>query len=162
MTFESEISGLFIDRKNGEPVLILKEQGGARTVPIWVQMSDIFAVAIQLSRGQFKLPRPFAHDLLKTVIENLDGQIEQVVITDLEDYIYQAQVTVTSPERTLKFDARPCDAIVLALKFDAPIRIVEEVVEKQMALTHEAGLTEETLQERLQELHPEDVLNLSA
>lgn len=162
MTFQAEISGLFIDRKNGEPVLMLKEQDGSRTVPIWIQMDDLFSLAIQLSNGQFKLPRPFAHDLIKTVVNCLPAEVDQVVITDIEDYIYYAQVTITSPEKNLKFDARPSDAILLALKFDAPICIVEEVVEKQVALIEEAGLTEETLCQRLQKVQPEDVINHSA
>ena len=162
MTFEAEISGLFIDRKNGEPVFMLKEQNGSRTVPIWVDMNDMFSVALQLSNGKIELPRPFSHDLIKTVLLNIQAQVLQVVITDIEDYIYQAQVTVASPDKTLKLDARPSDAIVLALKFDVPICIVEEVADKQMALIHAAGLTEETLLQRLQELQIEDVLNLSA
>lgn len=162
MTFQAEISGLFIDRKNGEPVVMLKEQDGDRTVPIWIQMGDMFSVAVQMSEGKFKLPRPFAHDLIKSVILNLQAKVEQVVITDIEDYIYQAQITLISPDNVLKFDARPSDAIIIALKFDAPICIVEEVVEQQLALTLEAGLTEDTLQERLQQLQPEDVINLSS
>ncbi len=161
MTFLAEISGLFIDRKNGEPVLMLKEQGGTRTVPIWIQMGEMFSLAIQLSKGQFKLPRPFAHDLIKSVILNLQASVDQVVITDIEDYIYRAQVTLISLEKTFKFDARPSDAIVLALKFDAPICIVEEVSEKQIRLIHEAGLTQESLQHRLKELQLEDIINLS-
>jgi bifunctional DNase/RNase len=59
-------------------------------------------------------------------------------------------------------DVRPSDAIVMALKFDAPICVVEEVADKQMALIYEAGLTEESLLQRFQELQIEDVLNLSA
>lgn len=162
MTFQADISGMFIDRQNGEPVIILKEIDGERSVPIWMQMGEMFALAIQLSEGKFALPRPFAHDLIKTVIQNLDGEVLQVVITDIEDHIYQAQVTLASPEKTLKFDARPSDAIILALKCNAPICIVEEVVEKQLALTEQAGLTEETLLKRFKKLDPEDVINLSA
>ncbi|MBT3603007.1 MAG: bifunctional nuclease family protein [Candidatus Latescibacteria bacterium] len=162
MTFQAEISGLFIDRKNGEAVLMLKEQEGTRTLPIWIQMEDMFSVAIQLSNGQFNLPRPFAHDLIKTIVHNLQAKVGQVVITDIEDYIYYAQVTIVSPEKSLKFDARPSDAILMALKFDAPICIVEEVVEKQVALIEDAGLTEETLFQRLQKIQPEDIINHSA
>ena len=162
MTFRAEISGLFIDRKNGEPVLMLKEQDGSRSLPIWIQMSELFSLAIQLSLDAVKLPRPFAHDLIKSVVVGLQARVSQVVITDIEDYIYRSQITVESPERILKFDARPSDAIVLALKFEAPIWIVEEVMERHLALTNQAGLTEDSLRLRLQKLQPKDVINHSA
>ena len=141
--------------------MVLKEVGGSRTIPIWVQMGEMFSLALQLSNGKLKLPRPIAHDLSKSVILSLQARVDQVVITDIEDYIYYAQVTLVSPEKTLKIDARPSDACVLALKFGAPICVVEEVAEKHNRLTREAGLSKESLEQRLKELQLEDIINLS-
>ena len=98
MAFEAQIEGIFIDRQFEEPVVMLKEKDGDRRVPIWIQMGDMFALALQLAGDDFKPPRPFAHDLIQTVVRNLHASVRQVLITDLVDHIYHARLSLASPE----------------------------------------------------------------
>lgn len=157
MVYEAQIAGIFIDRQFEEPVVMLKEKDGDHQVPIWIQMGEMFSLALHISGNDYKPPRPFAHDLIKTVIKNLRASVQHALITDIIDHVYCAQLHLTTPGSPLKFDARPSDAILMALKFDAPIYIDEKVMEKSNELlkNHPPGL----LQKRLQKLHPEDFIN---
>ena len=158
MAFEAQIEGIFIDRQFEEPVVMLKEKDGDRRVPIWIQMGDMFALALQLAGDDFKPPRPFAHDLIQTVVRNLHASVRQVLITDLVDHIYHARLSLASPETPLELDARPSDAISLALKFDAPIYIANKVATKNVELSK--GTSPERLRQRLQQVRPEDFISL--
>ena len=156
MVFEADIAGIFIDRQTDEPVVMLQEKEGDRRVPIWIQMGEMFALALHLTGDEFKPPRPFSHDLIKTIVQNLQAQIHQVIITDIVDHIYRARLHLSSSETTLELDARPSDAIMLTLKFEVPIYIDEQVAAK--AIPEEAVTA---LQHRLQQLRPEDFINFS-
>ncbi len=157
MVYEAQIEGIFIDRQFEEPVIMLKEKDGDHRVPIWIQMGEMFSLALHISGDDYKPPRPFAHDLIRTAIKNLQASVQHALITDIIDHIYRAQLHLTSPGTSLELDARPSDAILMALKFDAPIYIDEKVVQKSAELSkkHPPG----RLQQRLQKLHPEDFIN---
>ena len=156
MVFEADIAGIFIDRQTDEPVVMLKEKEGDRRVPIWIQMGEMFALALHLAGDTFKPSRPFSHDLIKTIVQNLHVQVRKVLITDIVDHIYRAQLHLSSQETTLELDARPSDAIMLALKFEAPIYIDEKVAAK--AIPEE---TSAALENRLQQLRPEDFIKFA-
>lgn len=151
MAFEARIEGIFIDSQFEEQVVMLKEKDGHRRVPIWIQMGEMLALALQLAGDE--PPRPFAHDLICTVIRNLQARVRHVVITDIVDHIYHARVSLTAPEPPLDFDARPSDAILLALKFNAPIYVANRVADKNV------DSPPELLRQRLQQLRPEDFIN---
>ena len=157
MVYEAQIEGIFIDRQFEEPVVMLKQKDGDHRVPIWIQMGEMFSLALQISGDNFKSPRPLAHDLIKTVIKNLQVSVQHALITDIIDHVYRAQLHLTSPGTPLALDARPSDAILMALKFDAPIYIDEKVVQKSAELSK--NHPPEILQQRLQKLHPEDFIN---
>ena len=157
MVYEAQIEGIFIDRQFEEPVVMLKQKDGDHRVPIWIQMGEMFSLALQISGDNFKSPRPLAHDLIKTVIQNLRASVQHALITDIIDRVYRAQLHLTSPETPLELDARPSDAILMALKFDAPIYIDEKVIKKSAELSK--NHPPEILQQRLQKLHPEDFIN---
>lgn len=159
MEFKVHISGLFIDRQLGEPVVILKETDGERTLPIWIRMNEMFPLALALSGGNMRLPRPLAHDLIKTIAQNFHVRVQQAVICDIENHIYKARLHLSSPEKTLILDARPSDALLLSLKFDAPIFAEDIVAQKQAQLIRAAGQTPESLQNRLQQFRPEDFVD---
>lgn len=150
MAFEAQIEGIFIDRQFDEQVVMLKEKDGDRRVPIWIPMGEMLALALQLAGGE--PPRPFAHDLIRAVLHNLQARVRHVVIADLVDHIYHARVSLVSPETPLELDARPSDAILLALKFDAAIYVANRAADKSAALAYPA--------ERLQRLRPEDFIDL--
>ena len=153
MAFEARIEGIFIDSQFEEQVVMLKEKDGHRRVPIWIQMGEMLALALQLAGTE--PPRPFAHDLIRTVLCNLQARVRHVVIADIVDHIYHARVSLTAPETPLDIDARPSDAILLALKFDAPIYVANRVADKNTARDY----SPELLQQRLQQLRPEDFIN---
>ena len=157
MGFEVEIEGIFIDRKVDEPVIMLKEKGGDRRVPIWIQMGEMFALAIHLAGDAYKPPRPFTHDLIQTVVHQLEGEIHQVHLVDIVEQIYRAKLSVAGPDRSLEIDARPSDAILLGLKFEAPIYLSEKVFESNETLSED----ESDLKQRLQQLRPQDFINFA-
>ncbi len=154
--FQASISGLYIDQQTGEPVVLLREVGGDRTLPIWIRINEMLAFAIELSGTP--PPRPFTHDQVKTVVSTLGARVTRAVVSDLEDHIYRARLTLDSESGILEIDARSSDALALALKFKAPIFVSEEVAEEQSRLTAAAGQTPEDLQNRLQKFRPEDFL----
>ena len=82
MVYEAQIEGIFIDRQFEEPVVMLKQKDGDHRVPIWIQMGEMFSLALQISGDNFKSPRPLAHDLIKTVIKNLQVRVQHARITD--------------------------------------------------------------------------------
>ncbi len=154
--FQASVSGLYIDQQTGEPVVLLQEIGGDRILPIWIGTNEMLALAVELSSGTNRPPRPLSHDLVETVVSCLNARVVQTVISDLKDHIYRARLSLKSGSGTLKVDARSSDSIILALKFEAPIFVAEAVVEKRMQLSEALGQKPGDLQDRLQQIHPED------
>jgi hypothetical protein len=126
MLLEMVISGLTIDPVNNSPIVLLQEKNGSAVVPIWIGAVEASAIAFELEG--IKLPRPMTHDLLKSVIEALGGQVERVAVVALRDNTYFAVVEITQAGRELQIDARPSDAIALALRVGAPVFCDESVV----------------------------------
>ncbi|MCL4686449.1 bifunctional nuclease family protein [Myxococcota bacterium] len=116
------VSGVAVDR-TGSPVVILEEQDGGRALPIWIGVAEARSIASEIER--LHPPRPNAHDLAKRLIESLDGAIERVVVTELRDGTYYARILVSAHGQRREVDARPSDAIALALRFDAPLLVRE-------------------------------------
>ena len=159
--FPSKITGLYIDRQTGEPVVLLQEEAGGTQVPIWIRFNEMLALALELSDTGKRPPRPFSHDLIQTVLRNIDAKVRQVIISDIQEHIYRARVFFETNNSIVEIDARPSDALVLALKSKAPVFVSEDVVQKQAQLLEAAGQTDATLRERLQRFRPEDFTNLS-
>lgn len=155
--FQVSVSGLYIDRKSGESVLLLREQEGERFLPIWIRSNEMLALAIEASGGKFGPPRPLSHDLIGNILHTLDASVARAVISDLKEHIYRAHLLVRFEQGYLDIDTRPSDAIILALKFDAPIMVEERVIEQRLALAGSEGGSEAQLMERLQEIRPDDL-----
>jgi len=119
------------------PVIVLREIDGERMLPIWVGIFE--ANAIQLQMEGVQTPRPMTHDLLKTVIDELGGHLERIVVCDLRDNTFYAALHVLSPSGPRVVDARPSDAIALALRTGARIFVEEAVI--QSARTFETSQT---------------------
>ncbi|MCZ6633936.1 MAG: bifunctional nuclease family protein [bacterium] len=157
--FETTVQGLFIDRKTGEFLTVLKETDGDRTVPIWIQFNDMLAMAKELSGDDFPVPpRPLTHDLAREILTSLNARVTRVRIVNLDDHVYHAQLELDTDTNHLELDARPSDAIVLALKFEAPIFVTDKVMEQHRHLTIQAGQTPKSLLDRLQQFRPEDFM----
>ncbi len=155
--FQVSVSGLYIDRKSGESVVLLHEEDGDRFLPVWIRSSEMLALAIETSHGKFRPPRPLSHDLIGNILDTLDARVVRVIVSDLKDHIYRAHLLVEFDSGILDVDARPSDAIILALKFDAPILVEERVLEQRLAIAGGVPCSADQLMERLQEIRPEDL-----
>lgn len=117
----------------GAYALILTESGGNRRLPIIIGTFEAQAIALELEN--IKPPRPMTHDLLKNIIESFDSNVEKVVINDLTEGTFFAQINYQSNGDTVELDARPSDAIALAIRFSAPIYVAKHVIDEAGILT---------------------------
>src|SRR3982751_2651979 len=122
------IKGLMLDPVSNSPIVVLKDDAEKFFLPIWVGIFEANAIALQLE--SVSTPRPMTHDLLKNMIGELDARVTRVVINDLRDSTFFAQIRLVSGERTLELDARPSDAIALALRTEAPIFVAQTVLDQ--------------------------------
>lgn len=128
MNVEVELSRIIINEQSDQQIIVLKERHGQRGFPIVIGIVEIFAIDRRL-KG-IKPPRPMTHDLLDSVIDNLGAKIEKIVINDLRNHTFYAQIHLSSNGRTVKIDSRPSDAIALGAASNIPIFVAEHVFEK--------------------------------
>jgi bifunctional DNase/RNase len=126
MQIEMTIKGLMIDPITNMPIIILRDGEGQRILPIWVGVFEANAIALQIENVQ--TPRPMTHDLLKNVIHDLSGEVERVVVTELKENTFYAVIHIRADGHGVVVDARPSDAIALALRSGAPIFVEETVI----------------------------------
>jgi len=119
MLIEMSIKGLMVDPMAGTPIVILKDKQGERVLPIWVGVPEANAIALQIEN--VSTPRPMTHDLLRNIITDLEGRVGRVVVSDLKDNTYFAVIHLTVRGEPVAVDARPSDAIALALRTRSPI-----------------------------------------
>jgi bifunctional DNase/RNase len=150
------IKGLMVDPITNMPIIILRDKGGQRVLPIWVGVFEANAIALQIEN--VTTPRPMTHDLLKNVISDLHGRIEKIVVSDLKENTFYALIYLNVGGEMMAVDARPSDAIALALRARAPIFVEEKVIEhaKTVDLVPEKG-DAERLQKWLESLDPDDM-----
>ena len=128
MAIQMKIKGLMIDPVSKMPIIILKNPDGKTVLPIWVGIFEANAIAMQLE--EVISPRPMTHDLLKNIIVGLRAEVDQVVITDLKDNTFFASIHLLRDGERYKIDARPSDAMALALRTEAPIQVESQVIDK--------------------------------
>lgn len=125
MEIPMELSQILINEQADQQVIVLKELGGKRSFPIVIGMPEILAIDRRLKGIQ--LPRPLTHDLLGRAIEQLGGTLEKIVITDLKDHTFYAEIIVKQGDKTIIIDSRPSDAIGLASGLNVPLYVEERV-----------------------------------
>jgi bifunctional DNase/RNase len=156
MTVEMKIKGLMIDPVSNMPIIILKNEAGDSVLPIWVGIFEANAIAMQLE--SVVSPRPMTHDLLKNVIEGLQAKIARVVINDLRDNTFFANIFLDRNGDDLCIDSRPSDAMALALRADAPIFVEQTVLEKSASPEAGADSAEtERLRRWLETVDPDEL-----
>ena len=128
MDVEVELSRIIINETSDQQVIVLKERNGKRSFPIVIGIVEIFAIDRRL-KG-IKAPRPMTHDLLDSIIENLGAKIEKIIINDLRNHTFYANICLSLDGRIIKIDSRPSDAIALGVASNAPIYVAEDVFEK--------------------------------
>jgi uncharacterized protein len=128
MPVQMELSRIIISEINDQQVIYLKEVEGDRTFPILIGLPE--AVSIDRQVKQFRSPRPLTHDLLVNIIEQLGGELQDVIISELKEHTYFAQLRVRKEGELIEIDARPSDAIAIAMRADPPLPIYvsEEVL----------------------------------
>ena len=127
MQIEMNIKGLMIDPITNMPIIILRDQEGQRILPIWVGVFEANAIALQIENVQ--TPRPMTHDLLKNIIDDLSAQVERIVVTELKENTFYALIHLRKNGHSIEVDARPSDAIALALRTRSPIFVEEAVIQ---------------------------------
>ncbi len=129
------IKGLMLDPVSNSPIVVLKDEEEKFFLPIWVGIFEANAIALQLEN--VATPRPMTHDLLKDMIGQLEGRVTRIVINDLRDSTFFAQIRVLTGGKTLEVDARPSDAIALALRTEAPIFVAQTVLDQAQTIPPE-------------------------
>ena len=130
MLVRMELSRIIISEINDQQVIYLKEKEGERTFAIMIGIFE--ATSIDRRVKGLRAPRPLTHDLILNVVEKLGGRIEDIVICDLEDQTYFARLRIRrGKDELIEVDARPSDAIAIAMTCDPPLPIFvsEEVLE---------------------------------
>lgn len=131
MTNESvpvDLVGVRIELPSNTPIVLLREQGTDRYLPIWIGAGEATAIALALEGVEPQ--RPLTHDLLALVVARLDAAVSRVVITQLRDGIYYADLVLVRDGREIIVSSRPSDAIALAARVDAPIAVLPGVLDE--------------------------------
>lgn len=137
MEVEMRIRGLMLDPTTNMPIIVLKDINSDSVLPIWVGVFEANAIALEIEK--VSPPRPMTHDLLKNVITGLGATVERVVVTELRNDTFYAAVWATRNGEPILIDARPSDAIALAMRMDAPIYVDEDVLTSSRMATGSAG-----------------------
>jgi hypothetical protein len=128
MDVEVELSRIIINETSDQQIIVLKERHGERGFPIVIGIVEIFAIDRRL-KG-IKPPRPMTHDLLDNVIEGVGASIDKIVINDLRNHTFYAQIHLKLNGRTVTVDSRPSDAIALGAAAGVPLYVAEHVLEQ--------------------------------
>jgi len=128
MPVQMELSRIIISEINDQQVIYLKEVEGKRSFPILIGIFE--ATSIDRCVKGIPKPRPLTHDLLVSIADNLGGEFQSVVISELKDHTYYAKLQIRHEGETIEIDARPSDAIAVAMTCDPPLPIYvsEEVL----------------------------------
>jgi bifunctional DNase/RNase len=127
---EVELNAVRVDLRSNTPVLLLQEIASPRrTLPIFIGAPEATSIAIAIQGIQ--APRPLTHDLIKNLIESLECKLINVIITELQDSTYYAELTINRGERTFKVSSRPSDAIAVAIRMPVPIFVAEDLLNNE-------------------------------
>lgn len=125
---EMTIKGLGFDPQAQTPVVLLSDKENKKVLPIWIGLCEARSIELGLS-GEMA-PRPLTYDMFAAIVRTMNGKVERIVIVDLRDQVFYAQIEVSLNGSVSKIDARPSDAIALASRMDAPIYVKKSVLEK--------------------------------
>ena len=150
-----ELHGVNLDVMTNQPVVILRDPKAERFLPIWIGQFEATAILMELQG--VKPSRPLTHDLLQSVIERFQASVGQIVIDDLQDGTFFAKIHLKIDSADLRIDARPSDAIALAVRTKAPIFAEESVLDKASVLTGDGEEAQvEQFRDFLQNIDPAD------
>ena len=155
MQIEMTIKGLMVDPITNSPIVILRDREGQRVLPIWVGIFEANAIALQIEN--ISTPRPMTHDLLRNVIQDLKASVQKVVVCDLQENTFYALIYLVLDGDTVAIDARPSDAIALALRTRAPIFVEDTVLDNAKTVDFMSEKSDaDRLHKWLESLDPDD------
>jgi len=128
MLHKVSIAGLTMDPASNTPIIILKSEKDEQAIPIWIGLLEATSIASALQN--IKYERPMTHDLFKKFTELMEISVAKVEVCDLKENTFYARIYFVSEGRSFDMDARPSDAIALALRYDAPIFVDDTVMKK--------------------------------
>jgi len=150
-----DVIGVRVEMPSNQPIVLLKEIGGIRYLPIWV--GAVEATAIAFAQQGVEPPRPLTHDLIKDLLTAIGTEIDSIHLTDIKDGIFYAAINLKGG---VKVSARPSDAIAIALRTGAPILASEELLtEAGIEIPDQAEDEVEKFKEFLDQINPEDFLS---
>ncbi|MCX8015433.1 MAG: bifunctional nuclease family protein [candidate division WOR-3 bacterium] len=155
---EVKVAGVLFDNQNNSPVMLLKELDGNKILPIFI--GPVEATAIIYALENIKLSRPMTIDLLKLVLEVLEGKVTRIIINALKNDTFYAEIILNINGKIFSIDARPSDSVGLAVRTNSPIYVAEEVMDSAgivMSEQDEARLAE--LRDSLRNMPPEELGN---
>lgn len=154
---EVRIRGLMMDPSTSMPIIVLKDVASEAVMPIWVGIFEANAIALEMEK--VAAPRPMTHDLTRNLIRNLNARLDHIVISELKDDTFFATLWLQQGNDPMVLDARPSDALALALRADCPIYVTEDVMQKaKLNTTGQAeGPTAEQLRGWLEGLNDDDL-----
>lgn len=160
---EMIVGGLTLDPVTKSPIVILKDRESKLNLPIWIGLLEATAMATELEG--IKMARPMTHDLLRNILDELGVEVKSIEISDLRDNTYFAVIHLRVGDETLHIDARPSDAISLALRTKSPIFVQKHVLERSSVLqesqeasaaTDISNVSRDQWADILEKLSPED------
>jgi bifunctional DNase/RNase len=123
-----DIYGVSFDLVGKQPIVLLKTKDGNRYLPIWIGQPEAAAILMKLQGTS--TPRPMTHDLVTEILTQLDAAVSRIMVTELRENTFYAQVIVQVDGQEIEVDSRPSDAIALAIRADAPIFAADQVIEE--------------------------------
>lgn len=148
------IKGLMLDPISNSPIVVLRDDDDKVFLPIWVGIFEANAIALKLE--SVETPRPMTHDLLRNIIDTLQARVTQIIINDLRESTFFATIYMSAGERRYTIDARPSDAIALALRTEAPILVAQTVIDQAQTISVDET-DDDRLKKWLESVSPEDL-----
>ena len=153
------IAGLTMDPASNTPIIILKTEDDDQAIPIWIGLLEATSIASALQKIEYE--RPMTHDLFKNFTEVLDISVTKVEVCELKDNTFYARIYFLSKEGDFDMDARPSDAIALALRYNAPIYVADSVIQSSKMTDGEVEVADKSDEGKkwadyLENLSPED------
>jgi hypothetical protein len=152
---EMQIRGLMMDPVTNQPIIVLKDVGSDLVLPIWVGYFEANAIALELEKTA--MPRPMTHDLLQNMARGLNAEVRKVVVSELRDDTFYAVIWMDHAGETVTMDARPSDAIALALRWDCPIYVSRDVLENSKQVVSAQNVNADEMRRWLENLNDDDM-----
>jgi hypothetical protein len=152
---EMQIRGLMMDPITNMPIVVLKDVGSDLVLPIWVGIFEANAIALELEKTA--TPRPMTHDLLRNLTRGLNAQVRKIVVSEMRDDTYYAVIWMDHAGEVVTLDARPSDAIALALRWDCPIYVSRSVLETAKQTAGNQALNADEMRRWLENLNDDEM-----